>query len=118
MLHDMSMLTLITHKTDSVSVLKESCAAFEDAWLAWLGQSLLIINLKHQLSPLYRFEAEGCRYQIIPGWINPGLDLFLLYSFSSFSFYWACSEFVSRLVQLLGWVCCMTLGCVHVKIAA
>ncbi|CAE7940642.1 AK1 [Symbiodinium necroappetens] len=28
-LHDMSMLTLITHKEDSVSVLKESCAAFE-----------------------------------------------------------------------------------------
>ena len=29
-LHDMSMLTLITHKEDSVSVLKESCAAFEE----------------------------------------------------------------------------------------
>ena len=29
-LHDMSMLTLITHKKDSVTVLKESCAAFEE----------------------------------------------------------------------------------------
>lgn len=38
-LYDMSMLTLITHKEDSVSVLKESCAAFEE-----LGISLEMVS--------------------------------------------------------------------------
>ncbi|CAE7798449.1 AK1 [Symbiodinium sp. CCMP2456] len=38
-LHDMAMLTLITHKEDSVTVLKESCAAFEE-----LGISLEMVS--------------------------------------------------------------------------